>query len=271
MGARNEETRERRLRIQEHVARGGIALVTDLCREFDVSEVTIRTDLRILEQEGKVQRIRGGAVQPPKTRAISYPAERLADHVEEKEAIARAASELVHDGDVIFLDTGTTSLQLTKELRHKVGIILVTADIAIASHASLNLPHATTILLGGKMWPGKLYLTGPLAKRRLSSTYADKAFICVNGIATDGSCSVSHRSSIEVKRMLMEHANERYLIADSSKFCREAAHEFARLNEFDAWITDWALQGEFEDDAAKIISVLQPNGCPSHKPERHEG
>ena len=124
--------------------------VSDIVRRFSVSEVTARHDLVSLESEGKLRRVRGGAVSLSRSTAISYPEERINVQVEAKEAIAATAATLVDDGDVLVIDIGTTGFYFTKALIDKRDITIITGDLAIANYASFNLPNASVVLLGAK-------------------------------------------------------------------------------------------------------------------------
>ena len=109
--------------------------VSDIVRRFSVSEVTARHDLVSLESEGKLRRVRGGAVSLSRSTAISYPEERINVQVEAKEAIAATAATLVDDGDVLVIDIGTTGFYFTKALIDKRDITIITGDLAIANYA----------------------------------------------------------------------------------------------------------------------------------------
>ena len=136
--------------------------VSDIVRRFSVSEVTARHDLVSLESEGKLRRVRGGAVSLSRSNAISYPEERINVQVEAKEAIAATAATLVDDGDVLVIDIGTTGFYFAKALVDKREIAIITGDLAIANYASFNLPNASVVLLGGSVRKGHLYLAGAL-------------------------------------------------------------------------------------------------------------
>lgn len=133
--------------------------VSDIVRRFSVSEVTARHDLISLESEGKLRRVRGGAVSLSRSNAISYPEERINIQVEAKEAIAATAATLVDDGDVLVIDIGTTGFYFTKALMDKREITIITGDLAIANYASFNLPNASVVLLGGSVRKGHLSIS----------------------------------------------------------------------------------------------------------------
>lgn len=271
MGVRGLGAEARRARIAERVQHAGSVFVDDICREFGVSEVTARTDLSALEQEGRLTRIRGGAVAPPSVAAISYPAERVAAHLDAKRAIGRAAASLVHDGDVVFLDTGTTTLCVAEELGDRSGIVLVTADLAIASFASLNLPHARTILLPGRLWPNRLYLTGPEIRERLANIYGDIAFLNANLVDAEGSCWTEFEPDARTKRLFMDHATKAILLADASKVVMRPNEQvirmeryparFARLDEFEAHICEREPWQEAQPAAGsrRTVTMVAPS------------
>lgn len=217
--------------------------VSDIVRRFSVSEVTARHDLVSLESEGKLRRVRGGAVSLSRSTAISYPEERINVQVEAKEAIAATAATLVDDGDVLVIDIGTTGFYFAKALMDKREITIITGDLAIANYASFNLPNASVVLLGGSVRKGHLYLAGALTLDCMSKLHADKAFVSADGFHPDHGFTVEHDSSAMIKHMYLTNSNQGYMMVDQGKFNKTSFYQSAQIDDLDGIIVD----GDDED------------------------
>ena len=218
--------------------------VADIVTSFSVSEVTARHDLALLEKEGKLKRIRGGAVSLTHGFAndsadeFPYRSVEAQDNVEEKKRIARVAASFVDDGDVIIVDMGSTCMQFVHALKKKTGITIITGDLTIASYANLKLPHADVTLLGGALLKGKLLLAGSLALEGASKLYADKAFLSTNAFRPDRGFTVKYDFSISTKQTYIKNADYCYMMLDHSKFGKSDSRPFATLEDFDTVIVD---------------------------------
>lgn len=212
--------------------------VSDIVSRFSVSEVTARHDLISLESEGKLRRVRGGAVSLSRTNAITYPEERINVQVEAKESIATIAASLVNDGDVIIADIGTTSFYFVKALIDKRDITIITGDLAIANYVSFNLPNAEVILLGGSLRKGHLYLAGPLALECMSKLHADKAFVSADGFHPEHGFTVEHDFSAVIKKAYLTNSQQHFIMVDQGKFNKTSFYQYAQLDDFNAVIAD---------------------------------
>ena len=217
--------------------------VSDIVRRFSVSEVTARHDLVSLESEGKLRRVRGGAVSLSRSNAISYPEERINVQVEAKEAIAATAATLVDDGDVLVIDIGTTAFYFTKALMDKRDITIITGDLAIANYASFNLPNASVVLLGGSVRKGHLYLAGALTLDCMSKLHADKAFVSADGFHPDHGFTVEHDFSAMIKHMYLTNSNQGYMMVDQGKFNKTSFYQSAQIDDLDGIIVDGDNEG----------------------------
>lgn len=217
--------------------------VSDICREFGVSEVTARNDLIALERSGRLKRTHGGASSLSRTMVLAYPEERASRNVTAKDLIGRAAARLVADGDTIIVDIGTTALEFTKQLAGKRGVEMITADVAIATYASFSLPNLGVTLPGGTLMPGHLYLAGPLTLDGMSDLHADIAFVSADAFHVDHGLTVVHDFSSIIKRTYLKNARRRVLLLDSSKFGKTSLYRFADLDGFDVVVTDRDPEG----------------------------
>lgn len=131
---------ERRTAIMDMLEHSASVQVADIAQAFGVSTVTARGDLDALAAAGKLRRTHGGAVSLHKTLTVSVQDQRVNVNVDAKQSIARAALELVRDGDTVFVDSGTTALEFVRMLDMRTGITVITADITIADYIDESLP-----------------------------------------------------------------------------------------------------------------------------------
>lgn len=251
----------RRHRIAELVARRGECSVVWLARRLGASDMTIRRDLRALAAAGQVVRTHGGAAAAPRV-SFEFQFLRNRRHNESaKRAIARAAAGRVADGQVVMLDSGTTTLALAEELRSRRDLTVVTTSLPIAS-ALQHCEHIRVLLLGGLVQRGAPDLAGPLTEANLEQLRADVAFIGADGIDRNGGV---YNASLAVGRMLSKMAaaaRRVYVVADSSKFGRTALVRFGRLAEWEALITDRGLSRAAETALKRAgVTVIRADGA----------
>jgi DeoR/GlpR family transcriptional regulator of sugar metabolism len=232
---------ERRRKIIEIVQESGSRSVTDLVDQFGVSEMTIRRDLRDLDREGLLRRVHGGAIsnlgrsyEPPFT-------VRSTRHDEKKRAIGRRAAELVQDGDSLALDVGTTTIEIARALQGKRNLTIITASLPIANEIVSNLSLTSDvrlILTGGIVRSGELSMIGDVAARSYHDFHVDKAFIGVGGISFEDGLTEYNVEDAMVKKHLLPNAQQRIVVADSSKFGRTTFTSIAPLDMIHTIITD---------------------------------
>lgn len=251
---------DRRTKIIEIVQQSGSKTVAELCDLFDVSEMTIRRDLRDLDREGVLRRVHGGAVsnlgrsyEPPYTI-------RSTRNAENKRAIGLKAAELIVDGDSIALDVGTTTLEIAQALQGKHNLTIITASLPIANEIVSNLSltsEVRLILTGGIIRSGELSMIGHIAAQTYSDFYVDKAFIGVGGISLEAGLTEYNMEDAMVKKPLIQNAHQRIVVADSSKFGRTTFTSVAPLAMVDIVITDSQISKESLDSLQDLgIEVL---------------
>ena len=191
---------ERRVMIVDEVNSRTSIHVSDICEHFGISEVTARSDLDKLERAGKLRRTHGGAVSITRTITISYPDQRMNLNVDAKRKVAECAADLVMNGDSLFVDSGTTTLEFVRLLGSKHNITIVTNDLSIATFADSNLPHADVVLLGGALRKNHRYITGSIANDILSRLYVDKAFMGTDSFDVQQGFATEFTGNAEIKR-----------------------------------------------------------------------
>jgi DeoR/GlpR family transcriptional regulator of sugar metabolism len=238
---------ERRREIIEIVQQAGSKTVVELCEHFDVSEMTIRRDLRDLDREGFLRRVHGGAVsnlgrsyEPPYRIRTTRNAAR-------KKAIGRKAAELIRDGDSIALDVGTTTLEIARALSGRHNLTILTASLPIANEIVTRLSLTSDvrlILTGGIVRPGELSMIGNIASQTFSGFHVDKAFIGVGGISFKAGITEYNLEDALVKQPLIQNASQRIVVADSTKIGQTTFTTVAPLSVIDALVTDSDLESE---------------------------
>ena len=248
----NEERREK---IIELLTKQNRVLVNDLCQIFNTTPVTIRKDLGALEEEGKLKRVHGGAI----LQKALYPGLALTEkeklHLAEKEKIAEQAAKLVSEGDVIIIDSGSTTLQLAKKIKNIKNVTVITNGINIATE--LLDSDIDVILVSGFLDKKSSTLYGPLAEKTLSDLTADKHFQGVDGIDLEIGLTTPNIREAHISQLMMKISSQKIVLADSSKFRRRSLGVIGRLNEVDKIITDSKIDNDYlKKLEAEVVEVI---------------
>src|SRR5581483_7453627 len=212
---------ERRRAILDLLNRQGRVLVTELARNFETSQVTIRKDLEILHAHGLVHRTHGGAL-PSREGALEDPTLREKEklHHQEKMRIAECAVEKVKEGQVLILDSGTTTTAIARALRKFQTLTIITNAVNIA--AELTGTAVEVILTGGTLRKNSFSLVGPIAEETLRRLSADILFLGVDGFDVHFGLSTPNLLEAKVNRVMVEIARQTVAVCDSSKFGRRS-------------------------------------------------
>jgi DeoR family transcriptional regulator, aga operon transcriptional repressor len=238
--SRNESimlNEERRRAILELVNRDGRVLVADLAHQFDTSQVTIRKDLELLHGQKELHRTHGGAL-PARDRALDDPTLREKEqlHRKEKMLIAAAAARMVQKGQVIILDSGTTTTAISRALREFQNLTVITNAVNIA--AELAGTSIEVILTGGTLRKNSFSLVGPMADDSLRRLSADLLFLAVDGFDVSYGLTTPNLLEAKVNRVMMEVAKRTVAVCDSSKFGRRSLSLIAHTSTMHEVITD---------------------------------
>jgi DeoR family transcriptional regulator of aga operon len=228
---------ERRRAILEILNREGRVLVLDLAKRFETSQVTIRKDLEELHAHGVIHRTHGGAL-PAREGALEDPTLREKEklHRKEKLRIAEAAARLVQEGQVVILDSGTTTTAIARALRHFQNLTIVTNAVNIA--AELSGTAVEVILTGGTLRKNSFSLVGPIAEETLHRLNADLLFLGVDGFDVYYGLSTPNLLEAKVNRVMVEVAKRTVAACDSSKFGRRSLSLIAPPQALHEVITD---------------------------------
>lgn len=248
---------ERHRAIVERVATGGRASVVDLADALDVTPETIRRDLSILERQGLVRRVHGGAI--PVRRLGFQPTvdSRSAVHIEEKGRIAEAALDEVPDEGAIIVDSGTTTGRLIAMLPHDRQLTVVTNSVQHAI-ALANRPDITCLLLGGRVRGRTLACVDSWAVNSLQGITADVAIVGTDGVSVQRGLTTPDRIEAEIKAAMLKAARRTVVLADHTKFGDDHFAAFAKLDDIDVIISDTGLDADVasEIEAAGPMVVL---------------
>lgn len=228
---------ERQRAILDLLGRDGRVLVGDLAKHFHTSQVTIRKDLEILQANGRIHRTHGGALSVRES-ALEDPTLREKEklHSTEKAQIAAAAVRLISEGQVIVLDSGTTTTAIGRALRDFKNLTVVTNALNIA--AELSGSDVEVILTGGNLRKNSFSLVGPLAEDTLHRLNADILFLGVDGFDVDHGLSTPNLLEARVNRAMMEMAKTTIAVCDSSKFGKRSLSLIAPPTAIQRVITD---------------------------------
>jgi DeoR family transcriptional regulator, aga operon transcriptional repressor len=227
---------ERRNKIQEILNQHNRILVTEMSALLATSSVTIRKDLAILEKRGLLKRVHGGAMltNPSIIDLALTEKERL--HAKQKDRIARAAEQLIRDGEVIILDSGSTTTAIARRLKSKKGITIITNAVNIAWELAAG--ENEVILIGGTVRRKSFSLVGPISEEAIARLAAGKLFLGVDGIHFDCGFTTPNLLEANINRLMLKSAAEIIVVADSSKFGKKSMGVIADISAAHKIITD---------------------------------
>jgi DeoR/GlpR family transcriptional regulator of sugar metabolism len=211
--------------------------VSELSQAFAVSEVTVRSDLAALAEQGLVARVRGGvrALQQGQSE-VGFDL-RLRLEVERKRAIARAAAALVGEGEAVALDASTTAYYLALELRSKRELVVVTNGLLVAT-ALADAPGVTVIVTGGTLRLSAMSVVGDLGTDVLRTTRINKGFLGARGLSLDRGLMDLNPDEVRIKQEMADACEQVYGILDGTKWHRSALLSFVAADQLAGIVTD---------------------------------
>lgn len=235
---------ERKRVIMEQLKQEGQVKVPELSFRLTVSEETVRRDLLLLEKEGLVKRVYGGAVLAKPTSYEPPYLQRQKVKSEEKERIGRAAAALIESGDTIAIDVGTTTLEMAKAISERERLTILTNSLAVAYHLmeSLNSGRfkGKIIVIGGELNPQQQSMSGTLGENVMSQFRVDKAFISAGGISLLRGISDFDLAETGMSRRMVEAASQTIVLSDDSKLDKDAFVEIIPLRKVQAIVSNVA-------------------------------
>jgi DeoR/GlpR family transcriptional regulator of sugar metabolism len=197
------------------IRENGVSRIDDLCQRLHVSPATVRRDLDELESLGAIRRVHGGAVDIDSRLEEPLFDDKTSVAVREKRRIAETAARVIESGDTVYLDGGSTVLELARLLRERSNITVVTNSLRSAVELAGSGPRL--ILIGGELRRLSQTVVGPLTRLLLRELHLDKAFMGTMGLSVQEGLTTTDPSEAYTKELVMEQAREVILLADSSK------------------------------------------------------
>jgi DeoR family transcriptional regulator, glycerol-3-phosphate regulon repressor len=226
----------------------GKVAVEALAERFGVTVQTIRRDLSDLAMAGKLDRVHGGAIMPSGVANIGYE-ERRSLNAEAKAAIARACAALIPDNSSLFINIGTTTEAVARELLRHQNITVVTNNMNVANILVGN-ESCAVIVAGGVLRRSDGGLVGDLTTQAIEGFKVDFAIIGTSALDADGDLLDFDPQEVRVSRAIIRQARRTFLVTDSSKLTRSAPVRITSLAEIDAIFTEQPLPPELADRCA---------------------
>lgn len=232
--------------------------VTELTEQLDVSAVTVRKDLDHLEERSLLVRTHGGAIANDHHTAANHFAydlpfeEKARRREEEKKRIAERAAGLVDDQDFVILDSGTTTLQVVRQLRDKKSLKVATNSVLVAFEA-LRLPNIELIVLGGLLRSSSASIVGPYAEEMLQEHSFRKLFLAGDGFDVRYGLTTTDAHEAALNRLMIQAAERTIVVVDSSKFGRRGLCRICAARDVDTVITDDGVSDE-------VVQALEEEG-----------
>jgi DeoR/GlpR family transcriptional regulator of sugar metabolism len=247
--------------IRRAIEVAGHVSIADLSERLGVSEVTIREDLKYLEQKKLLNRVRGGAVASREGATELSLEETSTTNRAEKNAIGERAASMIRDGQTVIIDVGSTTTELAKALSPElVGVVVITNGLNIALILE-SLPGISVMVTGGTLRPLQHSLVAPMATLILDQLKADVAFLGCNGVDPSRGFTNSNIPEAEIKQAMVRSAERTVFLADHDKIGQVASAFVADIAEADLLITDdradQAVLGNLKTEGL-TIDVVSP-------------
>lgn len=257
MVSTNLAPEERRDQILARLSANDQTSVSDLSRLLGVSEVTIRKDLDVLESQGLLTRIHGGAVVSGRGRLERYFAAREQEQLDEKRRIAQAAAALIQPQQSIFLDASTTALQIARLIKNREDLTVVTNGLYTALELSFSV-GITVVVIGGIVRRRSSSLVGGVSDDLLQRSRVDIGFFGARGVTARDGLTETDLGEASLKQRMVKQAALVVGIVDSTKFGATYLSAYALPHEIDRIITDVNAPAEIVEELRerKIIVDL---------------
>jgi len=235
--------------MEKYIQKHETVSMTDLQKQFHTSLNTVRRDVSLLLKKGTVEKVYGGVCARAPGRLTPFEI-RSDQNQQAKAAISKRAADLVGDGEVIFLDSGTTVCQMVKYLQPKRNITVITHSLEVINQAK-DLSNITLIALPGQLNRQTGSFTGLDTERFLQSYNIQKAFVAATGFSLTNGISNSSPLEYELKKTVIARSEIAYLLIDTAKFGKTGLQTYASVDDFYGLITEKEPEQVFTDEIAK--------------------
>lgn len=236
---------ERRQKILEKLEENGRVRVSELSREFDCSEVTIRNDIRSMDEKGLLRKVHGGALKIETEPQRKYSAKSIYRHTERKKSIAACAYEFINDRDTIILDDASSTFYLAVHIKeHPEKRLAVVTNSLLVGNELADADHVELYMVGGYVGGHLAATMGDPAVKNIEQFHVDKAFIGVHGINFDVGITSIATPQMQIKQAIFKVSEKVYVLADSSKFGGGYLSVICPIGDVDKIITDSEVSNE---------------------------
>jgi len=236
-------TPERQKQILTLLTRQGRLSVTEIVEQFSISEATVRRDLESLASQGKAQRVHGGVIAieqaPPELPIL----ERENEQPDEKTRIGRAVASLITDKETVFLGSGTTVLEVARNLRDRRNLTVITNSLPVLNMLA-GVKEVTVISLGGMLRDSELSFIGHITEQALSEVRADKVIIGIRAISLEQGLTNDYLQETLTDRAILKIGREVIVAADHTKCGVVSTAFLAPLTSMQKLVTDDKTSGK---------------------------
>lgn len=249
---------ERQEQLRQFVEQHRRVTVSQICEQFEVSPATARRDLEALAERGEIERFHGGAKAarqaPPEAPAL----QRGLEQADEKRRIGRAAAELIQDGETVFLGSGTTVLEVARNLRGHRNLTVITNSLLVIN-ALADVPDMTLVGLGGILRPSEMSMIGHLTEQALAEVNAHKIIMGIRALDAKHGLSNDYLPETMTDRAILARSGEIILVADHTKCNRISTAYVAPLDAIHTLVTDSGVPPEFStaltEQGIRVLAV----------------
>lgn len=216
----------------------------EISKSFGISTATARRDLDMLAEQGKVQRIHGGAILTRKAPPEMAVTQRQVEQADEKQRIGLAAAQMIADGDTVFISSGTTALEVAKHLVDRPKLTVITNSLPVLNLFNANR-NISVICLGGNFRHTEASYIGHLTAKNLEEVRADKVIFGIRALSLEEGLTNDYMGETTTDRMILKVGREIIIVADHTKFDRVSTAFVAPLTAIHTLITDGETPPEF--------------------------
>lgn len=242
-------------RLREFVRQRGVVRVEEIVQELGVSPATARRDLDTLEAAGRIRRVHGGAMSVETRLEEPLFDDKAGVRAREKRRIAEAAAAIVQAGETVYLDGGSTVLELARRLADRADITVATNSLRAAAELSGRGPQL--ILIGGELRRRSQTVVGALTRLTLELLQFTKAFMGTMGFSVAQGMTTTDPSEAYTKELVMRRAREVVLLVDSGKIGQDSTVRSGALADVDTLVTDAGLTPRQERELRKAHRTLR--------------
>lgn len=237
---------ERHQYILSRLKKEGNVKVVDLCQDLNVSSVTIRKDLKLLEDKNLLFRTHGGGTSSNPYTVDKPVNEKEKIRAEEKSGIGAAAAALIEPNDCIIIASGTTVLSLARNIRPRGNLTVITAALNVATELNSH-PEIEVLVLGGLLRKSSSSATGSYAEKILDDFSCSKLFLGVDGIDIEFGLTTTNVTEAQLNRKMISTSQKTIVLADSSKFGKRGFGRICGLEDIEQIITDSGISDHMKE------------------------